>query len=551
MSNWKYGYNVDLGSVSLEKFLVDAINSGSNIHTIMCTPSNGIPTKGDLDTLWLIYNTLVTHYPNLKLIWRFYSNREGNWRQYPDSKIYVDVLKSLKDKYGLPPNTIIDSLANEPSLNGNSFQTNEEYVRHESQILHDLRDIGIDYAVGAFSVGTPHENQIMRGVYDQLLKDAKYISMHLYGIFPFEAEFNYELMLPTEENRQFIRDIYLNGRKFPEWLQEALGFLFNRHKWFELRCNQLNINMPKVVITEGFVDLIDNVPEYIRRAWSDKHGIDIYFRDPRGILSWFNAFNWYFPELTVNEIIQMIMIHIRENILNESYIIGMTLFGYNRNWGYPNGSHRFSGHNWEDEILDSFRKNNMRIVNNMTVLDSGSNNEYGLLWSTVNSNIRIEPRIAAETLIKTDNGNLLLTGEKITVIMLDTDVEGIGNSYRWYKFIHPDGSVYYIAKTGNVQYLEQPRDDNSEDKYVVDFLRSTLVLTATEMQEIIEAEKKIQDIFYELKEERDNLNDPDDYIKDQLGNLLELFEELDDVNLDKMLSLQQFLIDELEKAKKF
>lgn len=548
--NWKYGYNYDTGSVPLQKFLLEASNSGSNVHLVMCAPQNGIATIGDLNLLWDIYNYLRPVVgEDLVLIWRWFSDREGEYSIYPDSKIYQAVLQGVINARGLPPNTIVDSFFNEPNLGGNSYLTNEKYVRRELQMLRDMKAIGVKYAVGAFSTGTPNEEMIDRGVYDDLIREADYWSLHLYGVFPFEAgeTYPYDLMLKNEDNKQTIRSIYLDGHKFPD---NYNGWLFGRVGWWEKRARAIGVdfNNKNVYITELFLDIIGSAPNWVRSQWKNDFGIDIYQRDPRGILTWFNHFKWVFPELTIEEILELIMNHLRDNVLNKKYIKGGTLFGYNRNWDYPHGKHKESGHNWENSALDGFRQHTLKRINSkVTIPNEPSQNEYGIIWSNGTSNIRQLPKLGDENRAKDDDGNyLVLTENPMSIIMLDSDLRVNDNTYSWYKFIAPNTQIYYVAKTNRVQYQKQ-EPPTDEPAYIVDLLGMTQVFKSSELQDLTELMVEFRDFISEIKEE----SETNDYVISLLSSLVELVDEADDGNMELTLVFLDRIIEGLKEAQTF
>lgn len=525
-----FGYNFGFGTASFEKFLLDAANSGCDTHLVMTVPQGGIPSSGDFNLIWDVYNYLYPIYgDDTTIIWRIYSNREGNWSTYPDSKIYQAIFAS----YDLPPNTIIDSFVNEPSLGGNLQIANEQYARHELQYLRDMKAIGIKYAVGAFSVGTPHEQQILNGVYDDLIKEAEYFSMHLYGQFPFEAGeiYSFDIVLKTEENRNLIRDIYFNNKKWDDG--EYLGYYVRRISFWEKRAKELNVDMPDILVTEGVFDQLDyGSKQWVKDNWKQQFGLNIYNRDPRGILTWISHIMWVFNDIPFNEALKLILTHFRKNVVFQKYVKKVMLFGYNTLWDTP------QGHNWENNALSSFRQNNLKEVNmsvNETVPDNDEPIKYDVIWSTSISTVRTQPNLSPEY----DTQDPITT-QKIPVTILDENVSGDGNGYTWIKFLrHSDNEVYYVAKTNRINYINV---ENDNDDVVIIDSPDGIIFTKEEHFEVVE----LLDSVYALIEEV-FLDDVDDitYMQNTFIDFLNVIKESKDVNKEKSLLLLERMVDKI------
>ncbi len=564
------GYNVDTGSVPKFKMINDMIKSGSNFHLIMSTPPNGIAGSGDLNLLWDVYNALsptMVNNKELTLMWRWYSNLEGGWKLYPSPTIYQSVLSGMD----LPPNTILDSVSNEPELGGNSISVNKEYIEFERKMLKACYDAGVRYAVGAFSVGTPHEQLIATGIYDDLLRDVSTyngaLSVHLYNQFPFEAgeTHPFDIMLRTEENKQLIRHLVFNNVKWGDY-KEYMGWYAGRMRWWEKRCFDLNIPMPDSYVSEGVTDIL-TIPTQIMSAWKNSFGIDIYQNDPRGILTWFNHMKWVFPELSINEIIVLLLRHLRDNILYQDYIKGLALFGYNRNWDYPSGSHKESGHNWENAALDGFRESGLIQLNRETTQNNNNSSDnnnngdnavvyvpdnepthidrIGALTATTNINLRNNPFISQNTLF---NPREYITRETTSIQVIDSTVTVSQNNYEWIHFIRlSDGKEFFVAKVPELTYFlpdENNEGENNEDKkYVVDLLGATQIMSQVDRDNLVDLFENVQDVFNEVHNEGGDV--------DLLQELKELVDSVDEANVEQFNVFMDILIEALKESLKF
>lgn len=521
------GYNVNHASVPFDKVILDMKNSGSAYHVVMTESQNGLPSRADFDTIWRYHNELYPIYGDrLLLLWRFFNNKQGKFREY-DSKVYQSVLGNNF----LPPSVVIDSLSNEPELNGSSYTTNEDYVRHELQVLRDLKAVGVKYAIGAFSTGTPHEMMINKGVYDDLLKEAEYMSMHFYNIFPFESgeTWDFNILNKNDANREIIRGLYFNKTKWPSGYK---GWWFGRLGFWEARCKYLNIDMPTVLESEGVTDYIETVPTDIRTNWMNNFGIGDYKNKPEGIASFVKYFEWLFPDMTLEQILKMILLHIRENIHYQKYIGGIALYGYNRNWSY-------NGHNWEISLFDNFRTKHLKEVN-MTITETEPVKKYDTIWSTSISNVRREPNTSSEF-----PPIWYLQLEKESVTILDENVEGVGNKYKWVKFLrHKDGNVYYVAKTAALQYINV-EESVDEPRYVVDLLDMTQIFTKSDLEELKELFVSIHDFVADIDDEE---KEDKAYLVDLFSEFLDMRKEASEGNKEATLVFLDRIVKGIEKA---
>ena len=544
-----YGYNAAVSSVPYVKMIQDMIASGSPVHMIMTEPQNGHPTSGDFDFLWRVYDALAPVYGDkTRLIWRIYSTKEGNWSLYN-----IQTISALFNR-PLPPRTIVDALANEPNLNGMDWKMNREFVEHELRNLRRFKELGVTYAPGAFSVGTPHETLIKNGVYDPLLAEAEYLSMHLYNIFPFEAGeiWGWETIEKTEENRRRIREQYLDEPK--KWAEGYAGWLLRRPQWFLDR----NPNV-RILVTESPFDNT-NPPEPHKSAWRNSFGISMYNRDPRGFFTYHDQFKWLFPELTLDQVMEMCLIHVGKNILYDQNVDFIEFFGYNRQWGYPSGSHKEYGGNIEDPRLTEFRANGMRRVNmalaSDTVPDSPTP-QTDLIWAnwyqddtdTGQDNVAVET-----TLIRNATGETVgvLTEEPIPVdIAYITDDPGeyltdwsYTGSYTgaWVVFSRIGGDIGMLVVAED--YIDMTRGTTDEDDlWVLEFPFTKIVDRAT-LEDTIELLVTVQDLIQEAQ----NLDiDEDELDNDDLlilfAKFLAIVSELQDGGMETANDIFEFMID--------
>lgn len=352
----KFGYHIDTASISYEISLEAARQSGADYHLIMNDSGSFFFRDGEIATIrkWL------QDLPNCNLIWRNFHRLEGNWSLYPNASEYEKHWKYLRSQLGdsLMSRIIIDDPCNEPNLAGADRIAAKAYVARCVALVRAAHNAGVKLAVGAWSIGTPHESLFENEylpLWQALSVYKQGISCHLYGAIPFEAGelAPYSIILDAKTARNAMQG---------KWPIQHKGWLMARpYRIIEL-FRELNLGIPEIYITECIVDQISDMGMEVKEAWKAKYGIDKYQRDPRGILAW----ERYLAEMIPGPLyaaLNELLAHARKNIFYHPAFKAACLFAMNAQWGYPNGSNKEAGSNYNDPALDHFRSQSLYLVN--------------------------------------------------------------------------------------------------------------------------------------------------------------------------------------------
>ena len=176
------GMNINLGDLGdkYDEAMQTASNMGAAYHLVMTVPPSGVNSANEVNEITRWRDAVAP----TKLIWRTYSTLEGNWVKmigYADTQ---DMYRDNIDQYiqkcqswarkkvaewrseGLK-DIIRDDPICEPQLAGGDKRFNEYYVIRSVTLVNEAKKHGFTVAIGAFSVGTPHEARIDDGTYDQ------------------------------------------------------------------------------------------------------------------------------------------------------------------------------------------------------------------------------------------------------------------------------------------------------------------------------------------------------------------------------------------------
>ena len=183
-----FGYHIDTESFSHETLLGMVKASGADFHLLMINPNGYFLGSGDILTIkrWL------ADIPNASFIIRSYSVSEGDWSVYPKPVEYEVFWRTLAKQFTPEQlaRLVFDDCVNEPNLGGTDVGAARAYVARCVAMVRAASNAGIKFAVGAWSVGTPHES-LFETEYLPLWKAlAQYkqgISLHAYGAIPLEA----------------------------------------------------------------------------------------------------------------------------------------------------------------------------------------------------------------------------------------------------------------------------------------------------------------------------------------------------------------------------
>jgi hypothetical protein len=330
------GYNILAG----ERHLVEDVrNSGAKYHIIVNAPPNGIDQAGDIAAVdWWAENV-----PNATMLKRTWSGLEGDWSLYRSPKEQVDIWKRENR-----PQYIYDSQVNEPSLAWRDIELHKRYVKRETEIVQRMRDAGLKYAAGAFGVGLPYESYIEQGVYDDLLRNAEFLSAHLYGTgMPDYGEVvGYAALLDP-------MDI--------QWQKWALSpqnryWLLRRPDWFYHRANVIGVPMPKVLVTECFIDQIPDASSYLNKV-DRSLKMSRYNFDLRGFAAWESYWRDVYPNKTINQVLAYMTEHFMTNIIWPEFYEAAMLFAINPLWDTPQGS------NYGNPAQSEYRKVFLPAIN--------------------------------------------------------------------------------------------------------------------------------------------------------------------------------------------
>ena len=350
MSDGLFGYNINLGGLKGRdaEAQADARAADAHAHLLMTVPGSGIDGPGEINQLRDWEDAL----DGSTIIRRTYNRHEGDWSLHMPPKEQVQIWKGQ----GLF-SMLHDAPSNEPSLSGTNEEVNRRFVARETEMVYRSADANIKYLSGAFSVGTPHETLIRRGVYDPLLQalhDTREvgggISAHLYGLANLEAgeRVGYDALLDPQRARQAMTDI--------PWSYPDRFFLLRRPDEFVLRAIEMGISIPNVYATEAKVDLIPDA-NWVLNQLRSRFGRPEYNFDMRGIQSIELYLKAMLPEMSFQEAVAFVTEYAGRNIFYPDYIKAVILFALNWLWDRP------QGHNYFNPSLDTYRKVYLPAIN--------------------------------------------------------------------------------------------------------------------------------------------------------------------------------------------
>jgi hypothetical protein len=336
----KIGYNINLGGLrdQVKEAQSNAKVATAPFHLVMTAPANSINTQGDLEAL----DRWAEIVKPAQLVWRTYSKLESDWSIFPSND---EIVKRWVAENR--PQYVRDDPSNEPSLGGTDRENNVRYVKSRTDLLRKAADAGIKVAVGAFSVGTPHESLIFDGTYDDLIRAVvegeHYFSVHEYcpGIPGAGDVFPYQELLNPEN--------ILKVMKPNPWPIEAAYWLLRRSDRFVVRAREIGLSDPQIIITEAYIDLIPDANDVLNKL-RDKYGIPAYNKDMRGVLGWRMYYADAFPEKSFPDVVTQLSKYVEDNVFYPKHIKGVCLFSLNWDWDTP------EAHNFLNPSLDDFRR---------------------------------------------------------------------------------------------------------------------------------------------------------------------------------------------------
>lgn len=454
----KFGFNCDTSSVSFESLVASMRASGGDCHLLMIDNGGFFLKAGDFETI----RKYCAAVPDCKFIIRLYHKLEGNWSQYPSALQYEANWKIAKQLLGdLTERLIFDSPFNEPNLAGDNAVEAKHFVDYCVRLVKAASNAGIKLAVGAFSVGTPHESLIPT-VYAPLWQTCdelgQGISVHAYGAaIPELAEYaDLRDALDPKKARAAIRENKWNI---------GGGWLIARPYRIIEAYSELGLGTPQIYVTEGIVDNIFNSSNSdIKDEWRNKFGIDAFNRDPRGIQTWERWLLEVFkPDgFDFGQCLAFLFRHARRNIFYHKAFKAVCIFALNAQWGYgyggkPNGTNKEAGSNFDRPEFERFRTIDLAIINAESLEDTMP--QFPLYPATFSSrkisNIRALNDVNSEVLYPLDTNPQSGYIAKEGTAMLGSPFLGLA-----IQFLHPATLATvtgFVAKTSNlvIEYSEQ------------------------------------------------------------------------------------------------
>lgn len=495
----KLGYNLDSGSINFEDALVSMKASGADGHLIMIDNKDFFLHAGDLDTI----RKYLAALPNTTIIVRLFHEHQGNWSLYPSAATYKLHWTWVKNQLGetLMKRVVLDSPFNEPNLSGDNVAEAQKFVTYCRALVKAAYDAGVKLAIGAFSVGTPHEN-LLNTVYADLWRDIdRYkqgISWHLYGAgIPELGELaDMNLVLDPAKAR--------NAMTIGKWPISYDGWLIARAYRVIRIFEALGLGVPEIYVTEAGIDnVFTENQSHIKEAWRQKSwAIDAFNRDPRGVQAWENylveAFKQDFTTNVFTRAVAFIFRHLRRNVFYHPAFKVVCIFALNAQWGYAypghpaNGTHAPAGSNFDMPQFRDFRMIYLPAINNepmgeITPMPTEPVMEAKRIRSLQESNIRSAANVTASILhvIKTD----WLEGKFSRDSVTPTETR------KWHKIeVTVDGKLIsgYVAKTEllvveDLPIVIPPPAPNMIEIYYVEFNGATIRMNKVQWLDAIKS----------------------------------------------------------------
>jgi hypothetical protein len=146
-----------------------------------------------------------------------------------------------------------------------------------------------------------------------------------------------------------------------QWQKWALSpqnryWLLRRPDWFYHRANLLGVAMPKVLVTECFIDQIPDASAYLNKV--PRHlKLSKYNFDLRGFQAWEAYWRDVYPDKSLNQVLAYMTEHFMTNIIWPNFYEGAMLFAINPLWDTPQGS------NYGNPAVSEFRKVHLPAIN--------------------------------------------------------------------------------------------------------------------------------------------------------------------------------------------
>lgn len=364
------GYNINLGGLEGRdnEAMLEAGEANADFHLLMTVPNGGMNGAGEIQQIgrWKAAMPSRTN-----LIWRTYLVTDGDWiatlgftgenraskmMSLTDDQFqkHVDGWAETQAKRWHSEGHLDvwrDDPDNEPKLQGASPEILKRYVISRVALIRACKRYGVKVAIGAFSVGIPNEGDIDAGIFDPILREADYLSVHEYphavpgcGDLPFVG---YDTSLTPETL----------WNKIPKqfWKVAAIYFLLRRVDRLVLKARQLGNTGIGVIITETSV--VEDIPDaaVFKEELRKRYGKGECGGDLRGVQAWTEYHKVVFNSDDINQNVATMIEYMLQYIYNLDYILGLCFFGLNRLWGEGDkGKNRC--HNYFNRQYDPLRK---------------------------------------------------------------------------------------------------------------------------------------------------------------------------------------------------
>jgi murein DD-endopeptidase MepM/ murein hydrolase activator NlpD len=313
----------------------------------MTSPPFGVNRINEIDNL----NRYRKHLPDSAIIWRTWHPKEGNWSILPPPAEQVRLWKNE----GSSLRAIVrDDPSNEPSLPHQRMDLMTRYVQDRTELLNRAADEGIRVAVGAFSVGTPHESLIENGLFDPLLRAIHagnhMISYHSYspGIPGAGDLVSFDVLRDPLKAATMLRE------RDRRWEPGRYWYL-RRTDFFRTRAQQLGLPPPPIMMTEAVFDDVLSTQSFYGEL-RHKYGLPQYMNDLRGVTSWRKYWSAAFPNQSLYDVLDMLLLYLKRNVFYLDDIRGVCLFSINKGW-------ETRGHNWAHPDLMEYIIKRLPLLN--------------------------------------------------------------------------------------------------------------------------------------------------------------------------------------------
>lgn len=497
----RFGYNWDTESIPFEKAIPTMQAANASAHLMMVNPRSFWLGVGDIANIKKVLAAL----PNCELIIRIFHTNQGDWKTYPDAIQYENHWRWYKSKFTDAEWTrlIWDDPCNEAGTSNDSVTEIRAYVKRCVLLVEAAGRVGMKFAVGAWSVGTPHEkwyeNEFMV-LWRAIATNRQAISYHGYATIPPLAgeTLPIELVLDPVASLASMTEQRVS-LDHAGWLIARMYRVIKIFKKYEL-------GVPELYITEGIIDNIYNSSNSdVKEEWKRLHGMNEAMDDPRGPRSHTNFLNKMFAgqNKTFSQMLGVIHRWVRKFIFYHPAFKAVCLFALNFQWdyrygGYTNdGQHKQALSNFDRPEYDDFRMIELPAINaeiiNMEDIPMAVSfpSKSDPAWrdgtlTAIGKNARIQPDGTAAKVT-------LDLSKPVQAKRYPTLNRDAPDAFDWYAY-QINGNDVWIANTTGLIWEEVIPD---EPKYQVYLGHMSLNLTAKEIDDYATTYETLAMIFRE------------------------------------------------------